>query len=385
MRSGHPWVYAESLIEEPKGGAAGDLVVLYDRRDEFMAIGLYDPSSPIRVRLLHTGSPVRVDDAWWVARVGAALGRREGMFDAGTTGYRLIHGENDGMPGLVLDRYGSTLALKIYSPIWLGRLEFLADTIMGLLPWAERMVARFSRNMGAVLARHPSVRDGGALRGKPVSGPVEFLEAGLRFEADVLRGQKTGFFLDHRENRRRVGELSRGRAVLNVFSFSGGFSLHAARGGATRVVDVDISQHALESGGRNFALNRGVAEVAACRREAVKADVFEWMAQARGEFGVVVVDPPSLAKRKGEMEGALKAYGWLAAASARLVGAGGVLALASCSAHVPAERFFEATEEAVRGTGVAFEEMGRWLEPEDHPAAFLEARYLKCVFLRRID
>jgi len=385
VRSGHPWVYAESLVEEPAGGVAGDLVVLYDRNNQFMALGLYDPSSPIRVRLLHAGSPVVVDEGWWVGRVGAALGRREGMFDGRTTGYRLIHGENDGMPGLVLDRYGSTLALKIYSPIWLGRLEFLADTLMGLLPWAERMVVRFSRNMGDVLAKYASFRDGGVLRGAPVAGPVEFLEAGLRFEADVLRGQKTGFFLDHRENRARVGELSRGRAVLNVFSFSGGFSLHAARGGASRVVDVDISQHALESGERNFALNRGVAEVAACPRDAVKADVFDWLAKARGGYGVVVVDPPSLAKRKGEVEGALKAYGWLAAASARLVGSRGILALASCSAHVPAELFFEATTEAIRGAGVVFEELGRWLEPADHPATFLEARYLKCVFLRRID
>jgi len=207
--------------------------VIYDRKDAFLAVGLYDADSPIRVRILHAGKPKTIDAKWWHARLEQALARRRGLFDERTTGYRCVNGESDGWPGLVLDRYDSTLVLKLYTAAWLPRLEEVTELINTQLP-NERMVLRLSRNIQDAALGRFARNDGQMLRGPSPDGPVIFLESGLRFEADVLRGQKTGFFLDQRENRREVETLARGRRVLNAFSFSGGFSVYAARGGALR-------------------------------------------------------------------------------------------------------------------------------------------------------
>jgi 23S rRNA (cytosine1962-C5)-methyltransferase len=211
------------------------------------------------------------------------------------------------------------------------------------------------------------------------------LENGLRFEADVLRGQKTGFFLDQRENRREVRGLAAGRDVLNLFSFTGGFSVYAADGGAASACSVDISEHALEGARRHFALNAERPVVARCRHETVQADVFEWLREKSArQFDLVVLDPPSLAKREPERAGAIEAYARLMAGSLARLNRGGVLAAASCSAHVSTEEFFNLTLETARKSGRRFAELKRTGHAADHPAAFAEAQYLKCIYLRFI-
>jgi len=254
VRSGHPWLFADSIHESNRPGQLGDLAVIYDRKDKFLAVGLFDPDSPLRVRILHAGKPQTIDAAWWQARLAQALVRREGLFDATTNGYRLIHGESDGWPGLVLDRYDMTLVLKIYTAAWLPRLDEILALFTEKIS-CECIVLRLSRNIQPFAEKQFQRRDGQILFGASPEGTVIFFENGIRFEADVLRGQKTGFFLDQRENRREVELLAHGRRVLNAFSFSGGFSVYAARGGAKSVTDLDISAHALESAKRNFALN----------------------------------------------------------------------------------------------------------------------------------
>jgi 23S rRNA (cytosine1962-C5)-methyltransferase len=209
LRGGHPWLFANSVREQNRDGETGELAVIFDRKDRFLAVGLFDSDSPIRVRILHAGKPCAIDSDWWRKRAADAVNRREGLFDSMTTGYRLINGESDGWPGLVLDRYGDTLVLKIYSAAWLPRLEETA----GFLAKNTRLVLRLSRNIQKYAAERFGLADGRILRGPPVEGPVLFLENGLRFEADVLRGQKTGFFLDQRDNRRHVGALAEGREV----------------------------------------------------------------------------------------------------------------------------------------------------------------------------
>ena len=264
IRSGHPWLFADSIREQNRAGRLGELAVIFDRNDKFLAVGLFDPESPIRVRVLHTGKPATIDSAWWRGRLKQTLARREGLFDAQTNGYRCIHGESDGWPGLVLDRYDRTFVLKLYTAAWLPRLDEVVSSIRAALH-PQRLVLRLSRNI-QFPAKEPGPRDDGQLLlGEKPDGPVTFLESGLRFEADVLHGQKTGFFLDQRENRRRVESLARGRAVLNAFSYSGGFSVYAARGGAKSVTDLDISEHALAAARRNVALNLADPGVAACR------------------------------------------------------------------------------------------------------------------------
>ena len=419
IRAGHPWVFSDSVREQNRPGQVGDLAVIYDRKDRFLAVGLLDPDSPIRVRILHTGKPQQINREWWVARFDQAVERRQGLFNAETTGYRLIHGESDGWPGLVLDRYGDTLVLKLYTGAWRPRLEKVIGIIRERLK-PERIVVRWSRNVreggeehlplvndesGAIeRTPHPAcghplpirwgegrVRGGPGSRsdegrvivGPPLSGPVVFSESGLLFEADVLRGQKTGFFLDQRENRRRVETLSRGRTVLNAFSFSGGFSLYAARGGAISVTDLDISAHALSSAERNFALNSRVPAIARSRHELARADAFDWLAaNSDRKFGMVILDPPSFAKRESERAGAVRAYGRLAVLGMANLERGGILVACSCSAHVAAAEFFEVVRGAMKGTKRRFEELAVTGHPQDHPAVFKEAEYLKAIYLK---
>ncbi len=366
LRSGHPWVWAESCREQSRAGQLGELAVIYDRQDRFLAIGLFDPHAPLRVRVLHTGKPQTIDPAWWRRRLLAAVERRAGRFDALTTGYRLVNGESDGWPGLVLDRYDQTLVLKLYTAAWWPRLEEIGAILAAQWPEA-RIVLRLSRSLQRVEETGCPFTDGQLLRGPGLGGPVLFRESGLRFEAEVQRGQKTGFFLDQRDNRRIVESLARGRDVLNAFSFSGGFSLYAA----------------LASAQRNFALNDDSETVARCPREAIRADAFDWFDQnpAR-KFDLIILDPPSLARREAERARAIQAYGRLAANAIAHLRPGGILAAASCSAHVSAAEFFAVVRQAARRSERNFEELQTTGHPPDHPATFPEACYLKCIYLR---
>lgn len=381
VRSGHPWIYSDSIRSQNRDGEAGELAVIYDRKNQFLAMGFFDPTSPLRVRILHVGKPVTLDESWWRGRLEDTLARRDGLGDAETNGLRLINGESDGWPGLVVDRYDAVLVMKLYTPAWLPLLARLRDLLV-TATGAERIVLRLSRNLLAKAAES-GFSDGQILHGQALEGVVTFLESGLRFEADVLRGQKTGFFLDQRENRRLVGTLSSGAEVLNAFSFTGGFSLYAARGGAKSVTDLDISGHALEAAGRNFALNAHDPGVAACEHLTIQADAFAWLENARDpRYDVVVVDPPSLAKRESERQGAIQAYGRLNANAIRLLRRGGVLVAASCSGHVSADEFFGAVRTAAKKSGRSFAELGTSFHAPDHRASFPEAQYLKCLCLK---
>ena len=381
VRSGHPWLFADSIREQNRAGQTGELAVIYDRNDKFLAIGFFDADSPIRVRILHTGKPQNIDAAWWQARLATTLARRDGLFNASTTGYRLIHGESDSWPGLVLDRYDTTLVVKIYSAAWLPRLDEILALFKEKIS-CERVVLRLSRNIQPAVEKQYQRRDGQMLFGAPPESAVIFSENGIRFEADVLRGQKTGFFLDQRENRREVESLAAGRRVLNAFSFSGGFSVYAARGGAKSVTDLDISAHALESAKRNFALNKNFPRVAACRHETVQADAFKWIESDAGKFDLIVLDPPSLAKRAAEREGAIRAYERLNSLGIQKLVRDGILVAGSCSAHIPAAEFFDAVRRAAVKSGRKFTELKTLLHPPDHPAGFKEAEYLKVIYLK---
>ena len=385
VRSGHPWLFADSIREQNRAGQTGELAVIYDRKDKFLAVGLFDPDSPIRVRILHAGKPQTIDAAWWQARLEQALARRRDLFDAQTTGYRLIHGESDGWPGLVLDRYDTTLVLKIYTAAWLPRLDEILALFKEKIP-CERIVLRLSRNTQSIAEKQFKQHDGKIIfsqRAESEFGdPIIFQESGLRFEADVLRGQKTGFFLDQRENRREVETLACGRRVLNAFSFSGGFSVYAARGGAKSVTDLDISAHSLESAKRSFALNQNFPGVAACRHETVQADAFKWIESDAEKFDLIVLDPPSLAKRATEREGAIRAYERLNSFGIQKLARDGILVAGSCSAHVSAVEFFDAVRRAAMKSGRKFTELKTLQHPPDHPAGFKEAEYLKVIYLK---
>lgn len=389
LSEGHPWVYAESVREQNRPGLPGEAAVIYDRRNRFAGIGLFDPESPIRLRVLYVGKPRPLDADWWRGHLDQCIRRRATLFGPDTTGYRICNGESDGWPGLVLDRYGETLALKLYTVAWLPRLPEILALIGEAIP-CERVVLRLSRNVQQAArdwarehapgARAPA--DGTVVAGAPLAREVVFLENGIRFEADVLKGQKTGFFLDQRDNRARVGKLAQGREVLNGFSYSGGFSLYAARGGAVSVTNLDLAQQALDSAQRNVALNTSDPAIRACRHEYAKSDVLTWLRASQRQFDLVVLDPPSFARREAQREDALQAYGRLARAGIDRLRRGGILVSASCSAHVTAAEFFTRIRQTARKSGRAFRELAVTEHPEDHPATFLEAHYLKCIYLR---
>jgi 23S rRNA (cytosine1962-C5)-methyltransferase len=381
LRSGHPWLFADSVREQNRDGEIGELAVLYDRRDNFLGVGLYDPTSPLRVRMLHVGKAQTIDRAWWSTRMEQALARRRGLFDEQTTGFRWINGESDGWPGLVLDRYDATLVLKLYTAAWLPRLSEILDLIQHSLD-PERVVLRLSRNIQSTLTARFKNSDGEILCGPPLPGPVIFLESGLRFEADVLKGQKTGFFLDQRENRQKVRALAKDRTVLNAFSFTGGFSIYAADGGAMSVTDLDISAHALAGAERNFALNESRPSLAACAHETIKADALEWLGEnSKRNFDLIILDPPSFAKRENEKSRAIAAYTRLASLGIRHLRPGGILVACSCSAHVNAGEFFETVRKTAKGSKRIFRELETTGHAPDHPATFAEAEYLKTIYL----
>ena len=384
VRQGHPWVFADGVTRTSHEGGPGDVAVLYDQRNKFLGAGLFDPNSPIRVRVLHATRGEPPGAPLFRERIAAALAPRAPLIEASdTTGYRVLYGPNDRMPGVVVDRYGDHLVLKLYSEAWLPWLGPLVEEL-GRLPDVEHLVLRLARGPSAHYGRY-DLTDGAYLFGTPQPQPIVFLENGLRFEADVVSGQKTGFFLDQRDNRSRVEALSNGRTVLNVFAYNGGFSLYAARGGARRVVSVDISAPACRAADRNFALNAADPNVAACTHETIAADAFETMRARRdiGErFDIVIVDPPSFAKRASEVDGALRAYGRLARLAAELRAPNGTLVLASCSSRVSAEVFETTVLGAARAVTPGLTVTERTGHPIDHPIAFDESAYLKCVFAR---
>jgi 23S rRNA (cytosine1962-C5)-methyltransferase len=384
VRKQHPWLYAESIRAQSRAGESGDLAVIHDHDRRQMALGLYDPDSPIRIRVLHRGGSRPIDRGFFAERLRAAAALRAHLPAEGTTGFRLANGESEGLPGLVVDRYETTCVVKLYTAAWLPHLAEVQAALEDVVG-PERVVLRLSRAIAPLVAARAGLADGALLAGPPLAEPLLFRECGLTVRCDPARGQKTGWFLDQRENRARVGQRAAGKTVLDAFSYTGGFALHAARGGAAAVTSLDASRIALDEARANFALNRADPRVAACRHETVQGDAFAELArlaEAGRRFALVVLDPPALAHAKGDVPGALHAYARLAELGTRLLAPNAQLVAASCSARVDAEALAEAVRVGAARAGSALVEEERSAHAVDHPSSFPEGAYLKCLFLR---
>ena len=387
LRAGHPWLFEGSIRSVSHEGAPGDLAVVFDDDRNFVAVGLWDPRSPIRIKVLHHGKPATIDPAWFRGRIEAALARRAPLVTPAqdtpaTTGYRVLHGENDGLPGLVLDRYGHVTVLKLYSGAWVPHLAVLVPILRELVP-AASMVLRLARAIPDEELH--GLQEGMSLVGPGVVATVPFFEHGLRFEADVVHGQKTGHFLDQRDNRIEVGRRAKGARVLDVFSCNGGFSVHAAAGGARSVLSIDSSPQAIANAQHNMLLNSDRPEVAACRHEVLVAEAFgalESLIAEKRRFDIVVVDPPSFARNAASIPNATRAYERLAELSAPLVEIGGLLVSASCSSRVPMVDFARAVHAGAAHAGYELDEERRTEHALDHPIGFAEGAYLKAVWSR---
>ena len=288
-------------------------------------------------------TPTTIDADWWRGTLRAALDRRESLAaDASTTAYRCVNGENDGLPALVVDRYDTTLVVKLYSAAWFPHLTTLVDALVEFIV-PERVVLRLGRTVAA--GDTFGLADGDALVGEPPERAVLFRERGLIMEADVVHGQKTGHYLDQRDNRTLVRGIASGRDVLDVFASTGGFALAAAAGGARSVHLVDQSAPALAAAQRNIAHNLRLREVRDCAIHTTVGDAFDVLA-ALGRldaerFDLVVLDPPSFASRQSHVDRALRAYAALTRLGVVLLRPGGVLVQASCSSRVSADQFVE--------------------------------------------
>jgi len=382
LRDGHPWLFESAITRINRNGRPGDVAVVFDRKNRFLVAGLYDPASPIRVRLLVHREPQEISRELFAARMAVAFQRRLPLLESGTDGYRLIHGANDGMPGIVIDRYAQTYVLKLYSAAWVPYLSLLVDELVRLAA-PERVVLRLSRQLEKDPGTLYGLADGQMILGSPPEGLVEFIENGLLFEADVLQGQKTGFFLDQRENRSRVEGLANTRIVLNAFSYSGGFSLYAARGGAVAVTDIDQSSHALAASERHFELNERFPKVARAKHEIIQGDVFAVLpdlAEQGFRYDLVILDPPAFAKRQDEVDRALAAYGRLSRLGLAVLKPGGILVASSCSSRVTAESFNATVHQAANDLGRPLAEIERTGHALDHPIGFKEGAYLKTLF-----
>ena len=329
-------------------------------------------------------NPIKIDKNFFAARLSAAIRLRELLLDIGTTGYRIINGENDGFPGLVLDRYASTAVLKLYTSAWIPYLETLVSLFRNQPP-LKRCVLRWSRKAAESVVVSKKWCDGCILFGNSVGSTIRFQENGINFETDVLLGQKTGFFLDQRDNRQHIRLLSKGKSVLNVFSYTGAFSVYAFIGGAYSVLEIDSNSFALTASKENLRLNFPRRKFSVGEFRQIKADGFDALAELESnkqKFDLVILDPPAFARRNKQTKAALKAYAKLVEAGARVSAKGGILFAASCSVHVKAQNFYEAVFSGIQSSGRGYEEIRRTGHAKDHPVVFSQGEYLKGAFCR---
>ncbi len=377
VKQSHPWVFSKGIIKTNKKGKAGDICILFDRNtNKVFAIGLYDPKSPIRIKVIHHGGPQKINAEFFHQKLQQAFEIRKPLLAKNTNAYRLVFGENDGFPGLIADVYNSTAVVKLYAEIWLPYLKEIVKSITEITG-VESVVLRLSR-----LLQNTDfpLKEGEVLYGKLETPEIHFKEYGVNFKTDVILGHKTGFFLDHRDNRRRVRYNAKNKTVLDVFSYSGGFSVHALAGGAKEVTSVDFSKQALEFAKENAKLNDISGE-----HKTLSGDAFvilKELIKQQKQFDIVIIDPPSFAKRKSEIEIAQKKYAELALLGAKLTKKGGLLLLASCSSRVKADVFSTIHKDEFRKAGVRFTLEDFTQHDIDHPIKFKEGAYLKSAYYR---
>ncbi|MCP5067288.1 MAG: class I SAM-dependent rRNA methyltransferase [bacterium] len=371
LRRRHPWVLSGAVASVEGSAEPGDLVRVLSAEGEVLGHGHFSPHSQIRVRLLELGEQSS-GEALLTERIHAAVKRRSGHpLLEGCDGVRLVHAEGDGLPGLVVDRYRDTVVLRVGTAGMARRRETVADALVEATG-ASRI---YERGDAAALRREGEAVQEGPLRGEAPQEPIAIVERGRQYLADVVSGQKTGFYLDQREARNLVERLAPGRRVLDLFCYSGGFALAAAKGGAQSIVAVDGSKQALV-----------VAEASGAAVDWVKADAFRFLRAAEPGFDLLIIDPPPLARRKSDVKRASRAYKDLLLHGLRCAAPDAQLLVFACSHHVGPDLFrkivFGASLDADRPVRV----LGELGAPTDHPVALdhPEGRYLTGLWLEAI-
>lgn len=383
VRRHHPWIFSGAVLAADDGVGVGETVAVAAADGEVLGFGAYSPASQIRVRMFAFGSSPTPDAAFVADLVKAAVLRR-GDAAADGDARRLVNAENDSLPGVVVDDYAGNLVCQFTSAFgehWRDAIvATLMKTVVGARGVSERRDIEVRAKEG--LSVEPAFS---LLAGEEPPKLVEICEGGIKFLVDVRAGHKTGFYLDQREARRFIGELSKGRTVLNCFAYTGGFGLYAAAGGAKAVTQVEISAAALELAKQNAELNFPASQSLFTYLD---ADVFQFLRKCRDEgrtFDLIVLDPPKFAAVKSQVMKAARGYKDINLLAMKLLNPGGILATFSCSGAMTAELFDKVLQEAAADAGRDFQVLAHTRQSTDHPVAlsFPEGFYLKGVILRQ--
>lgn len=373
----HPWIFSGAIRSIDGRPNEGDVVRVESADHRFLALGHYQIGS-IAVRILSfTDRPI--DRSYYSERIRLAYSMRKalGVNCQGTNAYRLVHGEGDGLPGLVVDIYNNTAVLQAHSVGMHEVRRMIAELIVETVPEVAKV---YYKSVATLPHKAPISPVDGYLIGQYDEGDDIASEHGLSFMADWAEGQKTGFFLDQRDNRALLEHYAHGRDVLNMFCYTGGFSLYALRGGARSVVSVDASERAIDLTRRNVELNFGPDET---RHQAQTADAFSYLEGIDGRFDLIVLDPPAFAKHRDAINHALVGYRRINAMAFRMIRPGGLLFTFSCSQAVSREQFRLAVFTAAAQSGRHVRILHQLTQPEDHPINIYhpEGEYLKGLIL----
>ncbi|KON81998.1 class I SAM-dependent methyltransferase [Azoarcus sp. PA01] len=377
----HPWVFAGSVARLEGRARPGDTVDVVAADGRFLGRAAWSPESQIRARMWSFAADITIDHAFFKRRVAESVARRATHpLLAGESGVRLIHGESDGLPGIIADRFGDVVVMQLTS----AGAEKWRDAVIAGLVQATGCTAVYERSDSDVRGLEGLGPRTGCVHGELPEGVLTIVENGVRMEVDVIGGHKTGFYLDQRDNRRLTGVLAAGRSVLNCFCYTGGFSLQALAGGATSVLSIDSSAPALDAGRRNLAMN---PQLDAARAEWLQADVFEALRALKGEgrrFDLIVLDPPKFAPSAAHADRAARAYKDINLFGFRLLNPGGILMTYSCSGGIGLELFQKIVAGAASDAAVDARILHRLSASADHPVglAVPEGEYLKGLALQ---
>lgn len=380
----HPWIYASAVHSLAGNPTAGDVVAVREPKGDFIAFGHYSPQSRIRIRLLSEKESEFPDDKWFFAKLKTSFGLRKSYLEknAFSDSCRLVFGESDGLPGLVIDRYGTVLMAQFLT-CGMDRVKrMIADAALEI----SGATALYERGECEIRKLEGLGDSSGFIAGRQISDDGEFhvTENGLSFYADLLKGQKTGFFLDQRHNRRTVSEfVTPGTDVLDCFSYTGGFGIYAAKAGAGSVTFLDESEAALANVRRNLALNR----LDGSKADFIAGDAFSVLREFRDrarQFDFIILDPPKFAPTKATLPRAERAYKDVNLLAMKLLRKGGLLATFSCSSGMDRENFRKVLQWASGDAGREVQIIWSFSQPPDHPVrlSFPESEYLKGFLCR---
>jgi 23S rRNA (cytosine1962-C5)-methyltransferase len=371
----HNWIYSGAISHTDKGISPGEIIAVHDFKQQFLAYGYYNAGSKIQVRLLEWDESVNIDEHWWKDKIKAAIDLRRKFIDSSTTNaMRLIFSEGDALPGLIVDQFADYLSVQFLT---LG-MDIRREMIINILVELVQPKGIYERS--DVPARKFEELDmkTGILYGSIPDGPIEIKENGALFSVHIDEGQKSGYYVDQRENRTKVAKYVMGKKVLDCFSYTGGFSVQSMKAGAEEVWSVDSSQHAIDSLKENYRLNKLTFN----EEHVIQKDVFAYLRETKSSnWDVVILDPPKFAPNRQSLAKAERAYKDLNMQAMMLMKKGDILVSFSCSASLGLEHFKQILSWAAKDAGKEIQFIEDLGQPLDHPvrAAFPESSYLKGV------